>query len=219
MRDEDQRAAEVLERVEQHVLRVEIEMVGRLVEQQRVRRAGAACARPPAVSARRRTARGPACRRRRLRRGSRPGCCGCSAPCGWGRRRRASGRPSASDRAASPRPARSTASPPDGLRCGYPASGASTPDSIRIIVDLPAPFGPTSAIRSPRSMCRLTPAEHVQRRRSSSTRSCRSSTVRPLFAQAGNEKWTRFRSGGISIGTILSSILIRLCTCAALVAW
>ena len=38
MRDEDQRAAEVLERLEQHVLRVEIEMVRRLVEQQRVRR-------------------------------------------------------------------------------------------------------------------------------------------------------------------------------------
>ena len=30
--------------------------------------------------------------------------------------------------------------------------------------------------------------------------------------------WTRFRSGGISIGRILSSILIRLWTCAALVA-
>ena len=39
MRDEDQRAAEILERLEQHVLRVEIEVVGRLVEQQRVRRA------------------------------------------------------------------------------------------------------------------------------------------------------------------------------------
>ena len=38
----------------------------------------------------------------------------------------------------------------------------------------------------------------------------RSRTVRPLFAQSGNEKCTRFRSGGISIGTILSSILIRL---------
>ena len=38
VRDEDQRAPEVRERVEQHVLRVEIEMVGRLVEEQRVRR-------------------------------------------------------------------------------------------------------------------------------------------------------------------------------------
>ena len=38
VRHEDQRAAVVDERVEQHFLRVEIEMVGRLVEQQRVRR-------------------------------------------------------------------------------------------------------------------------------------------------------------------------------------
>ena len=37
--DEDQRAAEVFERLEEHVLRVEIEVVGRLVEQQRVGRA------------------------------------------------------------------------------------------------------------------------------------------------------------------------------------
>ena len=39
VRDEDQRPAEVLERFEQNVLRVEIQVVGRLVEQQRVRRA------------------------------------------------------------------------------------------------------------------------------------------------------------------------------------
>src|SRR5262249_27391127 len=39
VRDEDQRAAEVLERLEEHVLRVEIEMVRRLVEQERVGRA------------------------------------------------------------------------------------------------------------------------------------------------------------------------------------
>ena len=43
--------------------------------------------------------------------------------------------------------------------------------------------------------------------------------MRPLFAHAGNVKWTRLRSGGISMGTILSIILIRLWTCAALVAW
>ena len=38
VRDEDQGAAEIFERFEQHILRVEVEMVGRLVEQQRVRR-------------------------------------------------------------------------------------------------------------------------------------------------------------------------------------
>ena len=32
-------------------------------------------------------------------------------------------------------------------------------------------------------------------------------------------KWIFLRSGGTSIGTTFSSILIRLCTCAALVAW
>ena len=46
-----------------------------------------------------------------------------------------------------------------------------------------------------------------------------SSTVRPLLAQVGNVKWMRLRSGGTSIGTTFSSSLIRLCTCAALVAW
>ncbi len=43
--------------------------------------------------------------------------------------------------------------------------------------------------------------------------------VMQYFAQAGKVKRTRLRSAGISIGTILSSILIRLWTCAALVAW
>ena len=38
VRHEDQRAAVVHQRVEQHVLRVEVEVVGRLVEHQRVRR-------------------------------------------------------------------------------------------------------------------------------------------------------------------------------------
>ena len=38
VRDEDQRPAVVLERVEEDVLRIEVEVVGRLVEQQRVRR-------------------------------------------------------------------------------------------------------------------------------------------------------------------------------------
>jgi hypothetical protein len=37
VRDEDQRAAVIGERVEQHFLRIDVEMVGRLVEQQRVR--------------------------------------------------------------------------------------------------------------------------------------------------------------------------------------
>ena len=51
--DEDERAAVIGKRVEQDVLGVEIEVIGGLVEQQRVGRAGAACARPPAACARR----------------------------------------------------------------------------------------------------------------------------------------------------------------------
>ncbi len=43
-----------------------------------------------------------------------------------------------------------------------PASGGSSPDSIRISVDLPAPLGPTSAMRSPRSTCRSSVAEDDQ---------------------------------------------------------
>ena len=159
MRDEDQRAAVVDERVEQHFLRVEIEMVGRLVEQQRVRR--------PQQHARDRQARAlaarqhahRACRRRRRRTGSRRGCCGSSAPC-------ASASPTASVSytvgAGSIRVASSCAK-----YCmttlwpstRSPASGASSPESMRISVDLPAPFGPTSAMRSPRSMCRLRSVE------------------------------------------------------------
>ena len=45
-----------------------------------------------------------------------------------------------------------------------------------------------------------------------------SNTMRPLFAQVGNVKWMRLRSGGTSMGTTLSSILMRLWTCDAFVA-
>ena len=38
VRHDDERPAVVLERIQEHVLRIEIEVVGRLVEKQRVRR-------------------------------------------------------------------------------------------------------------------------------------------------------------------------------------
>ena len=98
-----------------------------------------------------------------------------------------------------------------------PESGASTPDSIRISVDFPAPLGPMSAMRSPRSMRTLTPPKTVRPSYALRT-SRRSSTVRPLFAHGGNVKCTRLRSGGISMGTIFSRILMRLCTWDAFVA-
>ena len=44
-----------------------------------------------------------------------------------------------------------------------PAVGGSTPVSSLISVDLPAPFTPTSATRSPRSMVKRTFAEHLLR--------------------------------------------------------
>src|SRR5258707_549777 len=96
-----------------------------------------------------------------------------------------------------------------------PASGASSPDSIRISVDLPTPLGPTSAMRSPRSMCSAR-SETTTRSPYALPACLSSSTVRPLFAHAGKSKWIFFRSGGTSIGTTFSSILIRLCTCDAL---
>ena len=40
-----------------------------------------------------------------------------------------------------------------------------------------------------------------------------------LARTAGKSKWIFLRSGGTSIGTTFSSILIRLCTCDAFVAW
>ncbi len=99
-----------------------------------------------------------------------------------------------------------------------PASGGSSPESIRISVDLPAPFGPTSAMRSPRSMWSVRPPKTT--RSPYALRACfSSSTIRPLLAHAGKSKWIFLRSGGTSIGTTFSSILIRLCTCDALVAW
>ncbi len=42
-----------------------------------------------------------------------------------------------------------------------PAVGGSAPVSRRMSVDLPAPLTPTSATRSPRSMVKLHPAEHL----------------------------------------------------------
>ena len=99
-----------------------------------------------------------------------------------------------------------------------PWSGASTPDSMRISVDLPTPFGPISAMRSPRS---TSSDESLNTTLSPyALRTCRkSSTARPLFGAAGNLKRTRSRAGGTSMGTTFSSIFMRLCTCAALVAW
>ena len=89
---------------------------------------------------------------------------------------------------------------------------------MRISVDLPAPFGATSAMRSPRSTSRLMSFSTTWS--PYALRTCAISiTVRPLLGHAGNVKCTRLRSGGTSIGTILSSILMRLCTCAAFVAW
>ena len=88
---------------------------------------------------------------------------------------------------------------------------------MRINVDLPAPLGPSSAMRSPRSMCRLIPLKTWVAPYALWT-PLRSNTIRPLFSQVGKWKCTRFRAGGTSMGTTLSSALIRLCTCAALVA-
>ena len=82
--DEDQRAAVVVEGVEQHFLGVEVEVVRRLVEEQEVARRSGASWPGPAGSARRPRARRPSCRRRRPRTGSRRGCCGSSAPWSWG---------------------------------------------------------------------------------------------------------------------------------------
>ncbi len=84
-------------------------------------------------------------------------------------------------------------------------------------VDLPAPFGPTSAMRSPRSIMRSRPF--------STTFSpytfrvpLSSSTMRPGRLASGKWKWIFFRSGGISIRSTLSRSLIRLWTCFAFVA-
>ena len=158
VRDEDQRAAVVVERVEQHVLRVDVEVVGRLVEQQRVRRAQqharhgqarALAARQHArllvdVVAREQEAAEDVADGRHHR--------------GRRARRRASRRPSAtgSSRVASSCAKYCITTWWPSWRS--PASGASSPESMRISVDLPAPLGPTSAMRSPRSMCRLTSA-------------------------------------------------------------
>src|ERR1035438_9663788 len=45
------------------------------------------------------------------------------------------------------------------------------------------------------------------------------SLARPVGLGCGKLKWMDFSSGGISIRSIFSSSLMRLCTCLALVAW
>jgi len=68
-----------------------------------------------------------------------------------------------------------------------PLSGASSSDSMRISVDLPDPFGPTSAMRSPRSMWQRQIPESV----SGPYALCAcvsSSTVRPLLRQVGKRE-------------------------------
>ena len=154
VRDEDQRAAVLDQRVEQHFLRVEIEVVGRLVEQQGVRR--------PQQHARHREARALAAGQHPHalvdvvagEQKNRRGCSESSAPSGAAIRTRASAH---GRRRIHPRRfvlGEAYASRRCGRAC-VPESGASSPESIRISVDLPTPLGPTSAMRSPRSMCRL----------------------------------------------------------------
>ena len=179
----------------------------------------AASARRRAACVRRPTAPGHACRHRLRKRGNRRGCCGWPGPCWSASPRPASRRRSAPDPSASPRPARSTASRRCGPRSAAPASGVSSPDSRRMSVDLPAPLGPTSATRSPRSMCRLEVAEHHQiavglpgllqlQHRAAALRRRRESGNESSCARAARRSARPSRAS-----------LIRLWTCDALVAW
>ena len=99
-----------------------------------------------------------------------------------------------------------------------PAVGDSSPVSSLISVDLPAPLTPTSATRSPRSMVKFTFVEHLLRA-VTLERLFASTTVRPEGGGWGNLKWITGSSSGISMRSIFSSSLMRLCTCLALVAW
>src|SRR6266508_1087065 len=47
------------------------------------------------------------------------------------------------------------------LTCAVPLVGSSKVHNIRMVVDLPAPFGPSRPKISPRSICRSTPATAV----------------------------------------------------------
>ena len=99
-----------------------------------------------------------------------------------------------------------------------PASIGSTPARIFSIVVFPAPFGPTSATRSPRSSVRsiprytgtspydlLTPRSEI--------------TSLPLRGGAGNEYRTFFVARGSLMTSIFSSCFSRLCTWLAFVAF
>ena len=66
-----------------------------------------------------------------------------------------------------------------------PRSGGSSADSSRISVDLPAPLWPTSAMRSPRSMCSVDIARGRPLARRPCARPSARSTMRPLFGAAG----------------------------------
>ena len=194
-------------------------MVGRLVEQQRVRRAQqhARDGEPRALAARQH-AHGLLDVVAREQEAAED-VADAPAPCGWARRRRASGRRSASDRAASPRPARSTASRPGAPRCACRCRALRRRTACASASTCRRRSGPMSAMRSPRSMCSVDAVEDAPRAVGLATRRADRGPCGRSSRTPGNVKWTRLRSGGISIGTILSSILIRLCTCAALVAW
>ena len=155
--DEEQRAGVAAQRVFEHLAGADVEMVGRLVEHQEVRGAQQAASRARGAPSRRPRARRPSSGRRRPRRGRRRG------------GRAGAGRPRASRRAparrapcAAGRALRAGAGRRRPTRTWWPSrrtprSRASAPAAMRSSVDLPAPFGPTSATRSPRRTSKSRP--------------------------------------------------------------
>ena len=154
--DEDDGAGIVAQHFLQHVERLEVEIVGRLVEHQQVRGLGqrARQHQPAALAAREHAAAAcaparartgsPSCSRRRASAGRRP------SPCRRGRRS-APRRASSSGRGCRG-PGRAWPSARLAPSRTSPLSGASAPVSRLTSVVLPLPFGPTMPMRSPRMM-------------------------------------------------------------------
>src|SRR5207245_2496205 len=99
-----------------------------------------------------------------------------------------------------------------------PPSNGSPPASILSSVDLPAPFGPTSAMRAPRSTSKSTPAYTTLSPYALWT-PLSVATRRPVRGGCGKAKRITRASRSTSMRSMRSSILIRLWTCRALVAW
>ena len=153
VRDQDHRAGIVVDRLDQRVAAVDVEMVGRLVEDQQMRAARRSRAPAAAAPSRRPTASRPWCRQSAPEKPMRAGAgADLRLPAHRASAAHDDRRRCRRDRARRAGAARNSRPSASAARVTLPSCGASRPAISLTSVDLPLPFEPSSAMRSSLSM-------------------------------------------------------------------